>query len=334
MSKRLKTTQEWTLTWDCGTVAVQSLGGMLAPVTFRLPGGRSISPLQVAPWGVEEDPHLPGVLRRLRGEWPCLPYGASRPPNGLPVTWKSYPADDAWDHGFTANHHWRLIGQGPDFLTVGIDYPDDADIDRLERTVRVVAGLPSVSVELTVFSRRRCQLPFALHPTFTVPETGVVIRSAIASRVETYPVQAEPGVSRLAVNAAGKSLDSMPAADGGVLSFTELPLPFATEELMQMVGCTGLFTIHYVKEAVDVHLSWDAAVLPDALIWISNGGRSHSPWLGRHFALGVEPMSGFFDLGRVVQPSSEHSLSGQKGLVLDPGAPLCVRYQLGASLSA
>ncbi len=72
------------------------------------------------------------------------------------------------------------------------------------------------------------------------------------------------------------------------------------------------------------------AVLPDALIWTSHCGRSLAPWSGKHFAFGIEPMSGFFDLGRVVLPDPKHPLSGEKGVVFDPDKPLLVSYRISA----
>lgn len=321
---------EWTLRWAQGEVTVQALGGMLAPLTLRLPDGRSISPLQVAPWGDDNDPQWPGVLRRLRGEWPCLPYGAIQPPPGLPAGWTGHPADDAWAHGYTANHEWHLIERTEDALTIGIEYPADSAIARLERTVRPVPDEAAISVELRVFARRACQVPLALHPTFAVPATGVHITAAGARCIHTYPVPTEPGVSRLLPNASGASLDAMPTVDGSA-AFHQLPLPHATEELMQMEGCQPPFRLHYLAERMHVQLDWDTAVLPDALIWISNGGRTHAPWSGRHFALGVEPMSGFFDLGRVVTPDTSHPLAQQHGVTLDPARPLRVSYRISAS---
>ena len=56
--------------------AIQRLGAQLGPAVFVLPDGRQVSPLHVAPWA--DDPGaeaLPGILRSLRGEWPCVPYG-------------------------------------------------------------------------------------------------------------------------------------------------------------------------------------------------------------------------------------------------------------------
>lgn len=320
---------EWTLHWAFGEVTVQALGGMLAPLRFALPSGKTLSPLQVAPWGEGNDPALPGVLRRLRGEWPCLPYGASKAPAGLPPGWSGHAAEDSWDHGYTANHDWYLVRQKADELCIAIDYPEDSAIERLERTVRPDPQAASIEVVLTIHARRPVQLPLALHPTFAVPPTGLEIVTAPAECIHTYPVTNEPGVSRLQLNAVASSLSAVPTQTG-TEAFNRLPLPEATEELMQMVSCRPPFKLRYLQEQVDVHLDWDTQALPDALIWISNAGRSRAPWSSRHYALGIEPMSGFFDLGRVVTPGQEHPLAHNKGVHLDPAQPLRVRYRIAA----
>ena len=72
------------LGWAHGALTVQRLGAMLAPITFVLADGRQVSPMHVAPWanapGTET---LPGILRKLRGEWPCVPFGYSVPADRL-----------------------------------------------------------------------------------------------------------------------------------------------------------------------------------------------------------------------------------------------------------
>ena len=323
---------EWTLQWAFGAVTVQALGGMLAPLHFVLPGGQTLSPLQVAPWGSDNDPALPGVLRRLRGEWPCVPFGASRAPQGLPAGWSGHDADDPWDHGYTSNHDWYLVRQTSSELTVAIDYPAGHAIERLVRTVRPRQDAPAIDVQLHIHARERVQLPLALHPTFAIPPSGVEIHAAPATRIYSYPVPTEPGVSRLLPNASGPSLQAMPTATG-TQAFDRLPLPFATEELMQMVDCKPPFVLRYLEAQVDVELDWDTKVLPDALVWISNGGRSHAPWSGRHYALGLEPVCSFFDLGRVVTPTDGHALASRQGVCLEPGVPLAVAYSLRAHAS-
>jgi hypothetical protein len=68
-----------TRDWAQGRLTVQALGAMLGPVTFRLPDGREVSPLHVAPWA--DDPQaasLPGILRARRGDFACVPFGADR----------------------------------------------------------------------------------------------------------------------------------------------------------------------------------------------------------------------------------------------------------------
>lgn len=322
---------EWTLRWPLGEVTVQALGGMVAPLTFHLKDGRSVSPLQIAPWGEENDSQWPGVLRRLRGEWPCLPYGTSKPPANLPAGWTGHAAEDSWDHGFTANNDWYLVRQTDTEIVVAIDYPAAGPIERLQRTVRVRPDQAAIDVELVIHARQDAQVPLALHPTFKVPAAGLRITSAQAEHVHSYPVPTEPGVSRLLPGAIGPSLDAMPTSDGGVQSYTALPLPYATEELMQMEKCKTPFTLHYPEDKADVQLSWDTAVLPDVLIWISNAGRAHAPWSSRHYALGVEPMSGFFDLGRVVTPTPDHPLAANKGVQLRADKPLTVSYSISAS---
>ena len=74
------------LDWAHGQAELQTLGGMLAPVVFRAAGWPDFPPLQVAPWADEPGAaQWPGGLRRLRGEWPCVPFGRCDRPEDLPA---------------------------------------------------------------------------------------------------------------------------------------------------------------------------------------------------------------------------------------------------------
>ena len=76
------------LGWAHGALTVQRLGAMLAPVTFVLADGRQVSPFHIAPWADEPGSDaLPGILRKLRGEWPCVPFGYSVPADGWEVAY-------------------------------------------------------------------------------------------------------------------------------------------------------------------------------------------------------------------------------------------------------
>jgi len=75
------------------------LGGHLAPVAFRL-GHRLVTPFSIAPWAEEKlAPETPALLRALRGDFFCAPFGD----NGTPWRGERHPP-----HGETANAAWQL----------------------------------------------------------------------------------------------------------------------------------------------------------------------------------------------------------------------------------
>ena len=80
-------------------VAVTQIGGHLGPVTFML-GRRAVAPFSVAPWHSEKfAPKIPRMLRVLRGDFFCLPFGG----NETPFRGEKQPP-----HGETPNNRWRL----------------------------------------------------------------------------------------------------------------------------------------------------------------------------------------------------------------------------------
>lgn len=317
----------WTLKWGYGEATVQSLGAMLGPVRFELGGGRNISPLHVAPWG--DDARWPGLMRALRGEWPCVPFGTVHPPSGLPRGFDLLNCPDNWDHGYGSNHLWQLVDQTSHILSLRIDYPANGEIESLERVIKANPDAPILDVSLTVLVRRDVMLPVAHHPTFAVPPEGVQILGCPHQAIRSYPAAVEPGVSRILPDRTATSLTALPTATGS-LDVTQLPLPVATEEILQIAGCQPPFALRYAASGADVLLDWNAEELPDALLWISNGGRTHAPWCGKNFALGVEPANSFFDLGRVVVPPASHPLADRSGLRFLVGKPRTLHYRLSA----
>jgi hypothetical protein len=75
-------------------------------------------------------------------------------------------------------------------------------------------------------------------------------------------------------------------------------------------------------------LWWDQDQLPDVMLWVSNGGRASFPWNGRNHALGIEPVNGAFDLGRVAAPPADHPLATRRGLTLRKAKPLRLDYRI------
>jgi hypothetical protein len=291
------------LGWAHGALTVQRLAAMMAPVTFLLPDGRQVSPLHIAPWFSEpSNLELPGVLRRLRGDWPCAPFGYSAAREGWPADWATAMAAAAPDeevHGHCSNHDWQWQEASGNSLRLSLDYPASSPIRRVERTVRPDPSAPAVDLEFRIAVRRPCRMPIGLHPVFRLP------REVGAARLElghfacgrTYPGTVEPSAPSFAPNAIFHDLALVPALGGGTIDVSRLPFSADTEELLQIEGLNGSVALANHAEGYRTRLSWQTEHFPSLLLWISNRGRKFEPWNGRHLALGIEPICSPFDLG-------------------------------------
>ena len=293
------------LAWDHGCLSLQRLAGMLGPVTFLLPDGRQISPLQIAPWFA--DPRretLPGVLRRLRGEWPCAPFGADAPRN-LPEGWaadgETFAGADL-AHGLCSHLDWDWIDAPEGALALQLDYPEPHPLSRVTRRVTPVVDAPAIDIEFTVEARRACALPLGLHPTFRAPTLpgGLRLEPALYDHVRSFPGDLEPGAAMFAPDVRFDRLEHAPRRGGGEVDATRPPFAANIEDLLQIVGIDGAMTLHYLDEGFRATLSWNPEHFPSLLLWFSNQGRKAYPWSGRHRALGVEPVVSAFDLGPAV----------------------------------
>jgi hypothetical protein len=301
------------IAWDCGEAWLQSLGGMLGPVTFRLPDGRNIQPLHVAPWENENLSDQPPILRRLRGEWPCVPFGM--PPDApLPERWQleareatqSQDVAGAYPHGFGSNHHWRVASDGVMQLTAEIDYPTASAISHMRRRITATPGKAELTFELSISARRDCSLPIGLHPVFALSSEPGSMRLDPGgyTAVHSHPLEELPGISPFQNDAIFDDLSSLPARDGSVIDACRLPFTSASENLLLLSGASGSAALANTAEGYVTELEWDAAVFPSLMLWISNRGRTHAPWSGRHLALGMEPVRAAFDLGERISAAN------------------------------
>ncbi len=290
------------LGWAHGALTVQRLGAMLAPLTFVLANGRQINPMHVAPWAGEPGTDdLPGILQRLRGEWPCVPFGYSVPGDGFAPEWARLmhaAAPDEEIHGHSSNTFWNWEDGDGRSLKMSIDYPIDSPVARLERTITPDPANPAVDIELKVRVRADCRLPFGLHATFRIPAIpgGAHIEPAEFSEGRTYPGTVEPSAPLFAVDKGFTSLAAVPARDGTIVDASRVPLAVDTEELLQLNNLGSVALANEV-EGYRVRLIWQREHFPSLLLWMSNRGRKMAPWSGRHLALGLEPVCSPFGLG-------------------------------------
>ena len=308
-----------SLTWDRGHLDVQAMGAMLGPVEVTLGDGRRISPFAVAPWS--DDPTqgweaaTPPLVKRLRGDWICLPFGLpGKPRTDLNSDWlrgldAHLASPDPAQHGACSNSSWHLESAQPRSLYASFTPDAKFPIARIERRISVVDGDPTISCDARIIARTSCELPWGMHPVLRLPEEPGAFEIGFGGEeiaVLTYPGVFEEGVSRIAHGRICSGLDAVPMADGTERSFSRLPLPFATEELLLVTGHKGAARLTNRAARYRVVIEWDPDVFPSVLLWISNRGRRYAPWSGRFLALGVEPVCAPFDLGyaHAINPNS------------------------------
>lgn len=291
------------LSWAHGTLTVQRLGGMLAPVTFVLKNGLQISPMHIAPWADEPDTaELPGILRRLRGEWPCIPFGNTAPVTGAPAAWAplqkaSEPGEHV--HGFSSNHEWTWEPASDGGLALGLDYPVTSPVRRVERTVTPDPNGPAVDLMFRIHVRDACRLPLGLHPVFMLPAAPHTARLEPGrfDHGRTYPGVVEPSAPFFAIDQRFSDLSSVPLQNGGSVDASRLPFAEDVEDLLQLNGIDGSCALTNPSGGYRVRLAWQREHFPSLLLWFSNRGRKMPPWNGRHLAIGIEPVCSPFGLG-------------------------------------
>jgi len=325
-----------SLTWSHGVVSVETLGGMLGPTLFVLPDGRQIAPFHIAPWfDGDQAQDQPGILRRLRGEWPCVPFGAAnhRAANcGWPA---SDPADepDPFAHGYGSNHHWRWLDTGANEIALAVDYPANHPVAGLRRHVRPVAGEAAIEFSLTIQIRHDCALPIGLHPVFRLPLAPGAMRLDIAAKGAcTYPGRVDPS-SIFAPGQRVQDWHAVTLTDGTTLDPGRVPLARQTEDLLQLRQVGGHAELCNMAENYHIRLDWNPDHFPDLLLWYSNFGRTHAPWNGRHLALGVEPVCSAFDLGCQIasQPNPMNAEDGPTARAFQAGEVFETMYRVSVA---
>lgn len=288
------------LRWEGGEAGLQTLGAMIDGLRLRLPDGRWVEPLATAPW--PDDPALPGILRRLRGEWPCVPFGTEdRVP--LPPRWPAASGRAVPPHGFGSNQDWK-VAREPGRLIATLRYPEDGPIESLTRTL--CPDHAGVMLTLRVMPRTDCRIPIALHPVFRLPEATGGARLDIGPHdaVWSHPQSPPADPCPLAPDTVSPSLAQMRRADGGVIDLTALPLASPAECRVVVPGACGSARLCHLAEGWCATLGWNANDLPGLMLWVSNRGRTRPPWNGRHLALGAEPCRAAFDLGAQVSAAA------------------------------
>lgn len=316
-----------TFTSPDGSLRAQAscAGGILTSLAWRDSRGADTEVLYQAPWLNEpaQDAALPPLMRRLAGEWVGVPFGCVE--HDDPLFLQDAP------HGLPVNGTWRLTEQTAHALQMRFDYPAHYPLAQLERRITLSGG-GAADFSLTIYARETCRVPVGLHPIFPFGGDAGDVTIQTHGGGMVYPRATEPGISRLTPGARFTHLRAVPAGGDATCDISRLPLAYDSEEIVQLLEPQGNVTLSYAQRRLRVALSWDDRLLPHCLLWISNAGRRFSPWNGRNYCLGVEPICSAWDLGPLSLADNPITLNGTPTAVdLRAGEALTLTYQICCS---
>jgi hypothetical protein len=311
------------------------LGGHLGPVAFRL-AHRLVTPFSVAPWAEEKlAPDTPALLRALRGDFFCAPFGG----NGTPWRGERHPP-----HGETANSIWQLksFERAADRLTLQAKLNLGVRAGTVDKFLTLVEG-QSVIYQRHVVAARGA-MPLGHHAMLKFPDTpgsGVISTSRFVA-AQVFPGAFETpenrGYQALEPGASFRSLERVPLLAGGTVDLTPYPARRGYDDLVMLTADPKLAFAWNAVTFPSERYVWfalrDPRVLRHTLLWISNGGRHYPPWNGRHTAvMGIEDTTSYFHLG-LAESAKPNPLS-QRGiptvLMFNPKKPTAINYIIGVA---
>jgi len=326
-------TSAWRISSDCVELCTTEIGGHLGPVTFMV-RNRRIQPFAIAPWQREILPReTPPILRVLRGDFFCLPFGG----NGSPFRGERHPV-----HGETANERWQfrdLIVEGP-ARTLHLSLDTDERPGRVDKKLTLINGQTVIYAQ-DIVSGMRGPMCFGHHAMLHFPDrpnSGLVSTSPFRfGQVLPLPFEnpAQGGYSALKMGSEFRSLDKVKTADGSVTDLSRYPARRGFEDLVLVASRPRRFAwnaVVFPQERYVYFALRDPAVLASTILWISNGGRHYAPWNGRHVnILGIQDVTAYFHVGLAESAGRNHLQ--QQGIPtfidMNPNRPLEVNYIMG-----
>lgn len=295
----------FSLSSDLVSLFVTQEGGHLAPVTFKI-DDRIVSPYALAPWLPDEvDATLPVLLKNLRGDFLCLPFGPQE--NGPP-------------HGESANASWKFVSQVDLSLTLEMEAYDVSA--KITKTLSLRPGETAIYLTHQIDGLEG-DWSYGTHPILDLSSlpSGTARLSVSPFRwASVYPEcfsnPADGARQQLEIGAIFSDLTEVPLADGGTTNLTYYPSESPTDDLVMMIS---------EASSEEQPFAWSACVFdgyvwfalknptdfPATMFWISNGGRSAAPWHSLHTArIGIEDVcSHFCDSVDISRKDLLHNLS-------------------------
>lgn len=342
MATTLKTVESqpgWELLGDRVSCHVTKLGGMMAAVCFDRSSNTPFEPYYISPWQNEGlDPGEP-VLRPLRGDFFCMPFGENN----------RYGSESHPVHGEAASAAWNLERRESHSSDAGRIHTLELSIRTqvrpgdLRKRIHLVDGENVVYVQ-HVLEGYSGPMTFGHHAILKGSEEQDAVR------ISTSPLR----LAMTAPKSAPYTQDGEYYALAGLSEFESLesaPTVWREDPTADLSGFPrrrGFVDLAAVFQQVTDDPAWTAAVftaegylwfslkdprmLPATVLWMENHGRHQSPWNGRNCCLGLEDVCGYFSRG--LAESADANPVNERGIPttaqLSPDTPTTVNYIEGA----
>ena len=316
----------WRLESDRVRLEVSSAGGFLYPAEFQLSDGRTISLLHRVPWLEEAIPDdVPPMLRGLRGDFSCTPFGDS---DLLP--------EETRPHGATANATWNLGSS--DNSNLELELQPSIMGARVTKRFFVRQG-HAVAYQQHQFHGGSGALPVGHHAMIHTTEPLLLgCSNWVWGGTPPAALESDPAMGRssLAYPQRFSDLREVRLANGKTCDLTTYPRLERSEDLVMLVADSSLPFAW--SAATNQRAGWvwfalkNPRVLRSTLLWLSNGGRDYPPFSGRHTSvIGIEEVSAYFHLGHraSVQANPLSTQSIKTALELCPDGEVAIRYAFG-----
>ncbi len=306
----------WRLTGKTVDLFVTTAGAQLAPASFRLESGKTVEPFYMSPWQyVPQSEIAEPVLRPMRGDFFCLPFGGG----------KGHPG-----HGEAAGSDWTLVKETANSLT--LELKTRAVPGTIRRTIAVRDNDSAIYLRHELIGYTG-SMPLGSHPILPMPEEGekmFLCSSPFALGLTRPGIFSDPSkreYQRLAPGELFTDLRKLPlnTREPAHQDYSTFPTPCGFVDLFCLMKRPGADPAWMAAVYPERGYLWfalkDAAQLPATALWCANSGRYAPPWNGDVRCFGVEEVCAAFDLG--LEASLEENLMTRAGfptaLKLDGG---------------
>ena len=265
--------------------------GHLFPVRFFFDKD-IVEPLNIAPWTNEQlDPGMQPMLKFLRGDFFCAPFGAS-----------DILEDETRAHGASANDKWNDIQISNSSIKLKLS----KNISGAELLKEIsISENESVIYQKHTFIGGKGKIPVGHHLMLKIPNKAFISFSDfVFAGTPPDPIETEKdqGRSLLKYPQNFTDITSMQGFDNKSIDASVYPFDTNHEDLYMIISKKDIPFGWSAVSCPDESWLWysikNTDMLPNTVVWLSNGGRYYTPFSSRHKnVIGIEETASFFHLG-------------------------------------